>query len=143
MRSRIHFGPLLGSIIAALACVPPDITPEVQQHASLLNETADLACQCPSDVGFEGYYECTEALGLVAAGGEECVLDAFEGHEKEALDYLSCANAALEDFSMCLSTNPGCLEGWYDDCAIGVGTALAQCPRLPTEAADAYNECRQ
>ncbi|MCA9686337.1 MAG: hypothetical protein KC457_29490 [Myxococcales bacterium] len=133
---------LLGlPILGLLSCSkPPDISGELEEYANLLNAIAGETCECPDDAGFATVDECVDVL-LVDADERACQADAFEGHEDAGKDYLDCAIGALDDYLDCLSMNPGCAVGWWDDCTTTYQDAEAACPRASAAVQDQFSGC--
>ena len=142
MFSRTALAVILGGLSFTLSCQSPvDLSDEIDEYASLLNEATAEACDCPQVLGYSGIGECTDALGEVTPEDQDCAATALEGSEDEGKAYLDCANAALRDYADCLADNTSCDDTWYDDCSKDRTDALAACPALPSDVDAAFSAC--
>ncbi|NVB37243.1 hypothetical protein G6O69_36820 [Pseudenhygromyxa sp. WMMC2535] len=83
---------------------------------------------------------CGDSLFL-SEEERDCLADSLEGFEEEGKRYLDCANPVMEDYGNCLSMNPGCEAGWYDDCTVAYQDAIEMCPELPDGARNKFITC--
>ena len=130
----------LASLGLAGCATPADITQELNDYVSLLNDTNALLCSCPDDLGYASVVECDEALGTVGDSDRTCVESALEG-EDEANEYLRCANSALEVFEQCLELNSSCEPGEHTACQDGYSEELAMCDQVSSAAVGAISQC--
>ena len=101
-----------------------------------------LVCECPQDLFYQTSAECLAALGVVGDAERECMSDALDGDREAGKDYLTCANSAIADYGECLAANPGCQDGWYEECVMQSSSALDACGALlAPEARLAFSSC--
>ncbi len=141
MSSRPSRAPWFIILMLLAACQQTDISAEVDEYVVLLNSGVARTCECPEDVGYASLGECLDDLGQLGDLETQCLADALEGEEDAGKGYLDCANVALQDYSDCLESNTGCVDGWNDDCAADRQAALGACPPLPSSVAGPFALC--
>lgn len=129
------------SLGALLSCSAPDISAEVTDHQSLLNDRAYAVCLCCQDVGFDTLDECGDAYPTVTSADRDCMSDALVGSEDQAQEYLACANMALQTYVQCLEGNQSCVDGQHQTCGSTHDAAMAACPALPSSAKAEFDIC--
>lgn len=121
-------------LIALPGCGGPDLSAEVELHASLLNAEIEIVCECPEDVSYSRYSECVAALGEVDESDQQCMADALADEGSAAKEFIDCRNNAYTMYRDCLEANPGCQEGWYLDCAETRTTNADACTQVSDAA---------
>jgi hypothetical protein len=134
------------SLVALLGvgCQPaPDIELELNDYATLLNETNSLACDCPEELGYSDSVECDQGMGIVGTTKIQCLANVLDGHEEAGKDYLDCANSTLQTFSQCLASDPLCEDDRFANCEAARMTADAACPQLASDIQIAFRACTE
>jgi hypothetical protein len=131
----------LGLVAAPLGCQGPDITAELNDHQTLLNDVNGRLCECPDILGHQSTDECFDALGVVDEVERMCFEDALEGQRADGQDYLVCANAALQKYEQCLASNVDCDADVGDSCTSVYTVELAQCTQVPSDVRAAFAGC--
>lgn len=143
MLSRVPHMIVLAASIGPLACAsPPDLTEELNAYVTLLNDTNMRVCDCYEDVGFSGYSECLDAMGVVDDGDRACVEAVLEGQEEEGNAFLECANSALSSFDQCLELNGlSCEPDGTTTCQDSYAMDVAACSQLPSASLASIADC--
>lgn len=131
----------LGLVAASLGCQGPDITAELNDHQTYLNDINGRMCECPEILGYQSADECFDALGVVDEVERMCFEDALDGHEADGQDYLVCANAALQKYEQCLAVNVDCDADASDSCTSAYAVERAQCTQLSASVQAAFAAC--
>ncbi|PRP98528.1 hypothetical protein [Enhygromyxa salina] len=132
----------LGLLCALLSCqAPPDLTADLNEYQTAINDANGAACDCPMDLGYDSIVECDEAVGTVTNDDVQCLADVLDGNEDAGKDYLDCANSAYRFYVQCLQSNPNCQDGWYDDCASDLTAQVAGCPQLSSDLRPMFMAC--
>ena len=130
-------------VVTVLACQePPDITPDLNEYETLVNNANASACECFAELGYTTPSECEADLPEVSITGRQCMDDALAGHEEAGKDFLDCANMALQFYVQCLDANVDCDPAAYDTCSSDYMATLSSCPALPADAESAFNACQ-
>ena len=136
-RTRLAFVPVL-----VLSCQEPvDISSELNEYETLVNDTNGSRCTCYMDLGYSSIVECDDDWDTITSAQRECMDGALAGHEDAAKDYLDCVNTGLQFYSQCLDANVDCEEGSVDSCTDDYMATVAACPALPTDAQTAFDTC--
>ena len=140
MRARHLRGFLLG-VTTVLGCSAPDLTEDVNRYGYLLNEVNLMLCNCLTDLGNPDV-ECPPSLDLLTQLQIDCLGDALDGHEREGLEYLDCANEALDDYVQCVTSNVSCDADANESCTAAYTMAVGSCPQLDADVHAAFEACK-
>lgn len=138
-RSLLALTPVVAASV--LGCQAPDITAELNTYQELFDDTTWLLCDCPQDLGFDTTGECRDVYGHISPDDRQCLEDALDGHESDARDFLSCTNAARQDYEQCLGANVDCEAGVNDACTSVYTVEAARCTQLPSDVQAAFLAC--
>lgn len=133
--------PLMALALVLVACSEPDISQDVRDYADELSVAEDLACQCPSALGFGTVSECGASYGVVA-DRYDCMESALQ-EQDDAKAFLDCAGSAARSFADCLTTSvdDGCEQTQHLACIESFEDAVLQCPGVTGSAASDFLGC--
>lgn len=139
---------LLTFVSIGVACGTPDPAAERQavleladQSVALLNEHAQLQCQCAHHYRFESHEDCLGYFSYVSPSQQACLEEAFLIDPEASRDFLACSIPLGESLGECLEPL-ACGEGsLIDECGRSFREGEVQCPELSLDTLVAVRGC--
>ena len=119
-----------------------DDTSHVDEYEQNASSYASTLCECVwEDEDFDSQAECLGDMleGIVA---DNCGITALRNNASDVLQFVSCANSAVEAAQRCLDAL-SCSDGAEEllHCAGDMGSSIESCPELPDSAGNEHANC--